>query len=406
MVDITKKKVLIFIPEFPRLTETFIKREVAKLIDFGNLDITVFSMTRASGDLPSDIEKVTVFRRMDPITSVLAGFQFFFGSFPQFIRAFRLILGSDRVPFFKRFIYFLKGVAYARLFGKYKPDHIHSHFLSWSSTVAMVAATLLDIPFSVSGHARDVLIEGTLIPAKVRNAKFISICNKHAWRSCIEQSGIDSPENVYQQYHGVDASRLSFSKGDSSEKSRPFIFVGSRLVEKKGLEYVIGASKILKDKGVDHEIHIAGPGHLYDSLISQIDEIGVKDTVIIHGEGKGVSWTEVVEFFKKADVFAHPSVDLDTGDSDGVPTFVIEAALAKVPIVTTDAGSITDLITHEDTGLIVPQKDAHALAEGIQKLISNKDLSRKLSDQAFLQASKMFNLDKNVGALEKLLLKE
>ncbi len=299
----------------------------------------------------------------------------------------------------------LKALGYARLFSKFHPGHIHVHFLSWPSTLGMVASILLNVPYSISGHARDVMVDGSLIPSKVKTAKFISICNKYAYRSCIEKSGVKFPTNIYQQYHGVDASKISLANPKMHKPERAFVFVGSRLVEKKGLSYVISASKLLKQRGIAHEIHIAGPGPLYKTLLEQIKQEGVEDTVEIHGEGKGVPWDDILEFYKVADVFAHPSIDTDIGDVDGVPTFVIEAALAKVPIVTTSVGSITDLITHEETGILVPQKDPRALADGIEKMIFDEGLRKRLIDNAYAKAREMFDLDKNVKALEDLLLK-
>jgi len=76
-----------------------------------------------------------------------------------------------------------------------------------------------------------------------------------------------------------------------------------------------------------------------------------------------------------------------------------------VPIVTTSVGSITDLITHEETGILVPQKDPRALADGIEKMIFDEGLRKRLIDNAYAKAREMFDLDKNVKALEDLLLK-
>ncbi|MFA6982155.1 MAG: glycosyltransferase family 4 protein [Patescibacteria group bacterium] len=399
------KKVLIFVPEFPRLTETFIEREISKLVSLGDLDITVFSLKKATGALSSNLSERVVYRTPGVIDALMGIFHFAFSHPGRVVRALALIYGKDKMNIFARKAYFLKAFGYARLFGEYSPDHIHAHFLSWPSTIAMVSATLMDVPYSISAHARDVMVDGTLVPAKVKTAKFISICNKFAWRSCIDQSGLKNPQNVYQQYHGVDVSKLPVDSKTIDPTRKPYILVVSRLVEKKGLVYIIEASKILKDRGIEHEVHIAGPGPLYEELMGKIKQLGVVDTVFMHGDGKGLSWNEIVEQYKITDIFALPSINTGAGDADGVPNVVIEASLCKIPVVTTDAGSITDLIEHEKTGLLVKQADSEDLANALERLISDKELRKTLGENAHQKAREMFDLNRNTSELQKLFFK-
>src|SRR3989338_5289959 len=199
---------------------------------------------------------------------------------------------------------------------------------------------------------------------------------------------------------------FTFIKDPSTieKPKRPVIFVGSRLVEKKGLNTVIEASKILKDKGIDHEIHIVGPGPLYEKLVEYCKKLNVTDTVFIPGEGKGLPFTQNVQYFKIADIFAHPSIKGKDGDIDGVPTYIIEAALAKLPIITTNVGSISDLID-ETTGVIIPENDSETLAKEIERLIKNPELRQTLGLRAYEKAEGLFNLEKNTLTLENLFLK-
>ncbi len=272
----------------------------------------------------------------------------------------------------------------------------------------MVASIVLHIPFSISAHAKDVFVEGTLLPEKVAHAKFISICNGYAWRKCVEIAGLDvnnpdAVKNIYKIYHGLDSKKLLAGEPKMKKPERPMIFLGSRLVEKKGIKYAIEASKLLKERDVAHELHIVGPGPLYAELVKQVKEAKLENNVFIPGDGKGLPNAEIMEYFKVADIFIHPSIETGEGDVDGVPTFVIEAALAGLPIVTTKAGSITDLID-EDDGVFVPQKNSYELATAIEKLIYDPEKRKALGEAAKKRAEEMFNIERNVGALEKLFL--
>ena len=143
---------------------------------------------------------------------------------------------------------------------------------------------------------------------------------------------------------------------------------------------------------------------MYKEFKDTILDQGLENNVYIHGEGKGTPFEEVKEFYKTADIFVFPAIETLEGDADGVPTVVIEAAVAKLPIITTDAGGITDLVDDGVTGLLVPQKDAQALASAIEKLIYDKSLGKRLAEAAHKKVQTMFDLDKNVEKLEELLL--
>lgn len=420
----TQKRVLYFVPQFPVLTETFISSEVSKLIEFGNLDISVFSMASGTGKMPDNVKARVHYDRLTLMDCILAVFQYIVLNPKKALAVHKLILGKDNIPYLlglnskndlrtqksvlkrfnnARFIHFLKGIAYARVFRKYSPDHIHAHFLSDSSTIVMVAAKTLGIPFSISAHAKDVFVEGTLIPVKAREASFIAVCNGNTWKKVVEHANqTKSSGKVRLLFHGVDHAKM-FNVKAVEKPTVPFIFTVARLVEKKGLTYLIEASRILKQRNIPHIVKIAGPGPLYEVLSKQIEDAALSDTVSILGGGKGIPNEEIAANMKAADMFVLPFIEATSGDVDGVPYTVIEAALAKLPIVATSAGSMGDLIT-QDTGLLVEQKNASQLADAINTLIINKDLAMKLSTSVYEKAIKQFNIDVNVKELEQLLL--
>lgn len=409
------KRILIFVPEFPRLSETFIEREIYKLIERGNLDVTVFSLMKAGGHTHPSVESRTHYERPSAFVCVYAIF-FALLHPSRLFRAISLILfPSDRLPLFptltrgfegytnSRLVHFFKGLAYSVLFKKFKPNHIHAHWMSDSSTIAMTASVMLNVPLSISGHAIDILVEGTLLKSKVGYSKFISICNSFAYKKYLEAVKPNNPINVYLMHHGVEMDQNIKTSGKYSKKDRPLILSVNRFVEKKGLMYLIEASKQLKGMDVAHEIDIIGYGELYEDLLEQIKSLGLEDSVKILGNGKGLPNNEVMEILKIADLYVHPGIKLGSGDSDGIPNTVIEACLAGVCVVSTDVGSVCDLID-KNTGVLVPQRDSLGLAEAIKELLENPQKRTKLAQAGQQRATEMFNLDKNVGELEKLLL--
>lgn len=396
-----KKRVLYFVPEFPRISETFIEREISKLIEWDNLDITILSLAKATGSTSETVRARTVYKRLN-FANFLGGLGYFFTKTRKIIEVWKLLhsVRSDKIsPYF-----FLKSLGYTKIMAELKPQHIHAHFFSWPSTTAFIASHILNIPFSISAHARDVFMEGELIPQKIKSAKFVSICNSFAHRKALEiaGTGVDASK-VKLIYHGIDP-KLFETTPKMSRWEVPAIFLGgTRLVEKKGLKYMLEASKILVDRGIAHRVDLVGPGDLYQELLQMIDSLELRDTVFIHGEGKGTPFAEVLEYYKVADIFVLPSIETGAGDADGVPTVCIEAAMAKLPIISTTAGGITDLIEDDVTGMIVGQRNPQAIADAVQKLLSDKTLADRLSQNAYTKAVQMFDITKNIGELEGLL---
>lgn len=400
------KRILYFIPQFPRLTETFIEREVAKLSDSKHINLQILSLQRASGTTSEKVFELISYKRLDLLSAILA-LKFIFINPLGLITALHICLQDSSKHIFSRIYLFLKSVGYAQLMSQFNPDHIHAHFLSDPSTICLVASKILNIPYSISAHAKDVFITGTLISQKTTTAKFISICNNYAYQKCVELSGQKKPQNIYKIYHGVDEKQV-LPRGKLTEKNPvSVIFVNaSRLVEKKGVDYVIYAAKFLRERGFVFEVDIVGVEEAgsYQKYLNQVMSLGLDNCVFFPGSGKGLPFSEITKYYERADIFVSANVTAKDGDADGVPTVVIEAALAKIPIVATNAGSIADLIDR-DSGVIVRQRDGKALADGIEFLLTNPDVSAELANNAYTKAKQMFDIDRNIAELERLFLK-
>jgi glycosyltransferase involved in cell wall biosynthesis len=405
MESVQKKRVVYFVPEFPRLSETFIEREISKLIEWNNLDIAVLSLSKATGSTSEEVLKRTVYKRLS-VMDVFSGLGYLITCPKEMVRCYKLALELPNRSFFSKMYFLLKSLGYTKIIADLGPQQVHAHFLSWPSTTALFASQILHIPFSVSAHARDVFMEGELIAQKIKAAKFVSICNSYAYKKALELAGegVDTTK-VKLIYHGIDP-KMFEGRSQMPKWNVPAIFLGgTRLVEKKGLKYMIEASKILRDRGIAHRVDLVGLGDLYEELVKLIDSLNLQNTVFIHGEGKGTPFKEVLEYYKVADIFVLPSIETGAGDVDGVPTVVIEAAMAKLPIISTNAGGITDLIESGVTGLIVEQRNPQAIADGIEKLLADKALADKLTQSAYIKATQMFDISKNIGELENLLIK-
>lgn len=399
------KNLLFFIPEFPVITETFIEREITKLSERGVLDIKVLSLQKGNNiELPRGLQDKVSYRRLDTLAIIKIPF-FFIGNIGKCIEAFNLTKNYKK-GFIQRIYLFVKSIGYSIIFKEYHPDFIISHFLSEPSTIVMLVSKMLNIPYGISAHAKDVTVEHELAKEKIETSKFILICNKAAWEFAKSLSTKEDPSNVYLRYHGVDP--LTLSKPiDLPERSKlPSILTIGRFVEKKGLTYLLHASRILKERGLQHRIYVAyGKGPLYETILKEIKDLHLEDTVEILGSNIGVPFSKVIQYYYMSDILVFPSINADSGDIDGIANALIEAALIRVPIISTDAGSSTELVKNGDTGIVIPQKNPEAIAEAIELLLKDKDLRDRITEHAYNHALPMFDISNTAMEIEEFVLK-
>ena len=150
------------------------------------------------------------------------------------------------------------------------------------------------------------------------------------------------------------------------------IAAAGRLVSKKGFEYLIDALSQVNNAVVA----LAGDGTLRDELRARAVQGNVADRVIFLGNQPQ---DDVSRLFASADIIATPSVRDDSGNVDGLPNVVMEALASGTPLVTTAAGGIGSVVTDGVTALVVPEKDALALAGALRRLIGDRDLGDQLA---------------------------
>lgn len=402
MTQKNNKKILVFLPEFPVLTQTFIARDLEKLVEADNLEIKIVRLKKGSGELPKILENKVHNARLNFI-DLLFSLKYLLIKKNK-VKELRKIIRGDLTKNDWQKAYILwKSLGYTNILKNYHPDEIHVHFYSDFSSLAMFVALMLDIPFSISAHARDVLEYPHLPKTKAKKAKFITVCNKNAYDRLLKISEAD-PNKVYLIHHGLDYRSL-FGKLGDAKKEKGLIFMGgTRLTAKKGIEDMLEASGILKQRGIEHHVILIGPGPLYQSLQEKISELDLLDSFEIKGEGKGAPFSEIAPYYLKADLFVLPLTKSSLGDEDGIPNAIIEAALARNPIITTDAGSVSELIINDVTGIIIKQKSPEVLATEIEKLLFDEKRKQRLGEAAFHKAIEMFDQEKNVKQLERLLL--
>lgn len=206
--------------------------------------------------------------------------------------------------------------------------------------------------------------------------------------------------NVVVHHLGVDLERVGKRSGPVADRRFTILFVG-RMVEKKGLAVLIAALTQLRAMGRDIELRVMGDGPKEADYRAATAAAGLTDIVTFMGSRPHA---DVLDEMGRCDCLALPSLTGPDGDQEGIPVTLMEAMAAGLPVVSTYHSGIPELVSNEETGLLVPERDATALAAALTRLIDDPTLARRLAANARRHVAANFNADTQNQALLELVL--
>ena len=201
-----------------------------------------------------------------------------------------------------------------------------------------------------------------------------------------------APGRIDVQSMGVDLD-TAFTPGDSDSPREGLVFVG-RLVEKKGVEYLIDAVAILAPQHPGLTLKIVGDGPLRNSLAGRANEQGVSDRIDFVGAVLNV---DVPGYLRSASISVMPSVVAASGDQEGLGLVAVEAMGCGCAVVASDLPAVRDTVIDGRTGLMAKPADAADLADTIGRLLTDASLRQQLAEEGRRHALAHFNW-KAVGA--------
>ena len=278
-------------------------------------------------------------------------------------------------------------------------DVLHAHWVVPNGAMALPAAWRRGLPLVVSLHGSDVFLSET--KGAFRRAARRSFSRAVAATACSDDLadrslalGADPRPRVIP--YGVDLEGFEPSRESAAARRRalgipaetPVILAVGRLVHKKGFEYLIDSLGAVDAPGAAPRLLIVGRGDLAGELEARARAAGVSDRVALVGN---VERDELPSYYAMADICAVPSVIDASGNVDGLPNVLLESMASGSAIVASDVAGIPQAIRHERDGLLVPPKDANALARAIERLVSSPELRATLGAQARKRAETEFN---------------
>lgn len=290
------------------------------------------------------------------------------------------------------------GALAARLSGE-APALVHAHFAT-DGLLALPLARALGVPLATTLHGYDV----SRSPAAMLRSGRLSWMGYALRRRRLMQQGalfLAVSEAVRQRalaqgfpaartathYLGADLARF---RPDPAAVEPGLVLHVGRLVEKKGTAVAIEAMASLPEA----RLVVIGDGPERAKLARKAPEM-----VTFLG---ALPPDEVARWMQRAWVMAAPSVTARDGDSEGLPTVVVEAAASGMPIVGADHSGIPEAVIDGKTGFVVPEREAAALAARLRDILGSAELRHRLGAGARALAERRFDGRRQSERLETL----
>jgi colanic acid/amylovoran biosynthesis glycosyltransferase len=198
---------------------------------------------------------------------------------------------------------------------------------------------------------------------------------------------------------GIPLDRFGVVERQAPTDGRWVLLQAGRLIEKKGLDTTLEAFAGLRRKHTTAVLRIAGEGPLRDPLARQAENLGITDAVEWLGF---LNQKQLVEAFRSAHLFVHPSRTGQDGNREGVPNAMLEAMATGLPVVATRHGGIPEAVEHGHSGLLVEEGDATAHEPPLAYLLTHDSQRLALGLAGAETVRRVFSREASIASLEEI----
>jgi glycosyltransferase involved in cell wall biosynthesis len=280
----------------------------------------------------------------------------------------------------------------SRIIRDLKPDIIHAH------DPHAVALASLGLSFMTSGKCPGLAasrrvafhLKGHAFSRWKYNQVDVFVAASNAINRMLVGDGID-PRRVVTVYEGIDLHRVQAEPAANIHAElwlpthAPVVGAVAALTQEKGHKYLIDAAALVVREVPDARFVILGEGELRPSLERHVRELHLDKHVFLPGFR-----ADILSFIRSFDIFVMSSL------FEGLGTSLLDAMALSKPTVASDTGGIPEVVSHGETGLLVPPRDAKSLADAIAKLLKDKDRRERMGRAGLERVKRLFSADEMV----------
>ncbi len=400
--EISRKPIAYLTGEYPKVSHTFIQREVMALRAKG-ADILTCTVRRPPKKEISGPEQVAendntfciLEAARSPLRIARAHAKLFFRSPRRWASVLWLALKTTspgpKALLYQLFYFIEAGILADHLLER-EARHLHNHFGNSSCTVAMLTSELSGIPYSFTLHGPAIFFEAERwsINEKVARAQFVS-CISYFCRS---QAMLFSDQKHWPKLQIVHCGVVVDDYGGLEKKryGKNILFVG-RLSAVKGAPLLLETfANILPDHPTA-QLTIVGDGEDRAALEQHADALGLKDAVQFMGYR---NQAEVADLLRQSDMLVLPSF------AEGVPVVLMEAMASRIPVIASQVAGVPELVNDGVHGFITPPGDLHTLAHRLNALLSDPRQCERMGSSAREKIETEYNIDLEADRLLQL----
>lgn len=357
------------VSRFPSLTETFVLRELDAVAADPRVDVALIGLFRPLDATVHPAAEPWVARRHRPsVGAVAVAAAWWALRRPGRLTAVlaRTVRDHARHPtvLAKALVTTLVATAVARHVARSGIEHLHAHFAAMPAQAAWVVHRLTGVPYSVTAHAHDVFVHRLGLRTRLRDAAFVvAISGFH--RRLLTAAGADSRRTPTIRM-GIDVAAYPFRPRERAAGEPPRLLMVSSFREYKGHRVLIAA--LADDPALaDVTLELVGTGELESTVRAQVAAAGLGSRVRFAGPQPEAA---VRERLARADVLVQPSVVARNGDTEGLPTTLVEGAACGVSLVATRVAGVPDLVRDGVTGTLADPGDVAGLAAALRRAIA------------------------------------
>lgn len=375
---------------FPSFTQTFCYREVKELRRQG-VDFKIFSIRRPAGEPPQDWETELVgqVHYLPDETNLLDENKRALRNrdLPETVG--RALEQWGRQTDFLR----LHQAAYVgRRLQRDGIRQLHAHFAGMAARTAYWIKEFFGIPYSFTAHANDIFAPRPFaidLERLIEAANVVITESDHA-ANFLRERHPGSAAKIHRVYNGLELSHFALADFASAT---PLIISVGRLIEKKGFADLIEACRLLKENGRHFGCEIIGEGPLETTLREQIERSGLTEAdVRLAGP---LPQEQIGRRLAAATVFVLPCITEVTGGMDNLPTVIMEAMAAGLPVVSTAIAGVPEMVISGATGELAPPNEPKALAAAIDTFLSDPGRAQQFGQAGRARAREKFSIEKS-----------
>lgn len=394
-------RIVLVLPTFPKLSETFIVRHALGMLDRGwDVRVLCRRFDRAAAGAHPDLARRPDFARRVSLETATRPRWRLAASAPRLAATWARRPGPALGALRSRGggANLVTDAALARL----RPDLVHFEF--GSLAVERVAAarrlgartvvSFRGFDLNFVGLERDDPATSTWHYRPVwQHADALHLLGRDLWRRA-RARGCPAERARALIPPAVDGERFRAAPRPEKAEAGPLRLVSvGRLEWKKGHDYSLRALAELLRRGIDARLEIVGDGALRGALAFSRHQLGLENRVELSGP---LPPDEVRRRLERADLFLHLAV------SEGFCNAVLEAQAMGLPVVTSDADGLSENVAHGITGLVVPRRDPVAAARALEELAGDPERRRRFARAGARRAREIFTPEAEIDRFDTL----